>query len=51
MQSRRYPEAAEQYKKLLELKLPETESFPIMEKLASCYHARSKMDRRHSRSS
>ncbi len=37
MQSRRYPEAAEQYKKLLEMKLPETESFPIMEKLASSY--------------
>ena len=37
VQSKRYPEAAEEYKKLLEMKLPETENFPIMEKLASCY--------------
>ena len=37
VQSKRYQEAAEQYKKLLEMKLTETESFPIMEKLASCY--------------
>jgi TolA-binding protein len=37
VQSKRYAEAAEQYRKLLDMKLPETESFPIMEKLASCY--------------
>ena len=37
VQSKRYAEAAEQYNKLLEMKLPETESYPIMEKLASCY--------------
>jgi TolA-binding protein len=37
VQSKRYAEAAEQYQKLLELKLTETESFPIREKLASCY--------------
>ena len=37
VQSKRYPEAAEEYKKLLEMKLPDTEHFPIMEKLASCY--------------
>ena len=37
VQSKRYPEAAEQYNKLLEMKLSETEIFPIMEKLASCY--------------
>ena len=36
-QSKRYMEAAEVYKKLLELKLTEAESFPIMERLASCY--------------
>jgi tetratricopeptide (TPR) repeat protein len=37
VQSKQYAAAAEQYKKLLELKLPETENFSIMEKLASCY--------------
>ena len=36
-QAKRYPEAAEQYKKLLELKLTDLESLPIWEKLASCY--------------
>jgi TolA-binding protein len=37
VQAKQYPEGAEQYKKLLEMKLPDTETFPIMEKLASCY--------------
>ena len=37
VQSKQYPEAAEQYRKLLEMKLPETEIFLIMEKLASWY--------------
>ena len=37
MQSRRYPESAEQYKKLLEFKITDLESLPILEKLASCY--------------
>ena len=36
-QTKRYPEAAEQYKKLLEFKLTDLESLPILEKLASCY--------------
>jgi TolA-binding protein len=36
-QEKRYEEAAEQYKKLLEFKMADVESFPIMEKLASCY--------------
>jgi tetratricopeptide (TPR) repeat protein len=36
-QTKRYAEAAEQYKKLLELKMTDLESFPIREKLASCY--------------
>ena len=49
VQSKRYPEAAEEYKKLLEMKLPETENFPIMEKLRLVLHARSKVDRRRSR--
>ena len=37
VQSQQYPEAAEQYRKLLEMKLPDTETFPIIEKLASSY--------------
>ena len=37
VQSKQNAEAAEQYKKLLEMKLPDTETFPIIEKLASCY--------------
>ena len=36
-QTKRYAEAAEQYKKLLEIKMTDLESFPIWEKLASCY--------------
>ena len=36
-QTKRYAEAAEQYKKLLEFKMTDLESFPIWEKLASCY--------------
>jgi TolA-binding protein len=36
-QTKRYSEAAEQYKKLLEYKMTDLESFPIWEKLASCY--------------
>lgn len=36
-QAKSYEEAAEQYKKLLEFKMTDVESFPIMEKLASCY--------------
>ena len=36
-QTKRYAEAAEQYKKLLEMKMTDLESFPIWEKLASCY--------------
>jgi TolA-binding protein len=36
-QTKRYAEAAEQYKKLLEFKMTEAESFPIWEKLALCY--------------
>lgn len=37
VQCKRYPEAQEQYKKLLALRLPEAESLPLMEKLASAY--------------
>ena len=37
VQSQQYPEAAEQYRKLLEMKLPDTETFLIVEKLASSY--------------
>ena len=37
VQSKRYADAADQYTKLLQLKLTETESFTIMEKLASSY--------------
>jgi TolA-binding protein len=37
VQSKQYPQAAEQYKQLLEMKLPDAEAFPITEKLASCY--------------
>jgi TolA-binding protein len=36
-QTKRYAEAAEQYKKLLEFKMTDLESLPIWEKLASCY--------------
>jgi TolA-binding protein len=36
-QTKRYAEAAEQYKKLLEFKMTDLESFPIWEKLASCH--------------
>jgi tetratricopeptide (TPR) repeat protein len=36
-QSKRYAEAAEQYKKLLEFKMTDLERFPLLEKLASCY--------------
>jgi hypothetical protein len=36
-QTKRFAEAAEQYKKLLEFKMTDLESFPIWEKLASCY--------------
>ena len=36
-QTKRHAEAAEQYKKLLELKMTDLESLPIWEKLASCY--------------
>ena len=35
-QSKRFDEAAQQYKKLLEFKMTDTESYPIMQKLASC---------------
>jgi TolA-binding protein len=37
VQAKRYPEAAEQYKKLLEMKLSEAENFSLLEKLASCH--------------
>ncbi|HEY5743702.1 MAG TPA: tetratricopeptide repeat protein, partial [Terrimicrobiaceae bacterium] len=37
VQSKRYADAADQYTKLLELKLTETESFTIREKLASAH--------------
>ncbi|HEY5779208.1 MAG TPA: tetratricopeptide repeat protein [Terrimicrobiaceae bacterium] len=37
VQSKRYADAADQYRKLLELKLTEAESFTIMEKLASSH--------------
>ena len=36
-QTQRYEEAAEQYKKLLELKMSDRERFPLWEKLASSY--------------
>ena len=36
-QTKRYAEAAEQFKKLLEIKMTDLESLPIWEKLASCY--------------
>jgi TolA-binding protein len=36
-QAKHYEESAELYKKLLEFKMTNVESFPIMEKLASCY--------------
>jgi TolA-binding protein len=36
-QTKRNAEAAEQYRKILETKMSELESFPIWEKLASCY--------------
>ena len=36
-QSKRFPEAAEQYLKLLEFKMTDLERLPILEKLVSCY--------------
>ena len=36
-QTKRYAEAAEQYRKLLEFKMSDLERFPLWEKLAACY--------------
>ncbi|HVQ20962.1 MAG TPA: tetratricopeptide repeat protein [Terrimicrobiaceae bacterium] len=41
-ETKRYAEAAEQYQKLLQFKMTDLESFPIWEKLASCYMRDSK---------